>query len=78
MFQNQVIRYADTSEGFSHVKFFDGINYQKINWTDELLIPNNLYIDWVENVPSGATNSAILITKAEYVLLQKKISIHLV
>jgi 4-amino-4-deoxy-L-arabinose transferase-like glycosyltransferase len=70
--QTELKRYPETSEGFAHVREFDGITYQKINWTTELLLPNRLYIDWAEGVPSGATNSAILITKSELIQLQAK------
>jgi len=67
--QQQLIRYPATVEGFEHVKEFDGITYEKLNWTDELLIPNRLYVDWAESVPSGATQSAILITPDELIRL---------
>ncbi len=67
--QQQLIRYPATVEGFEHVREFDGIAYEKLNWTDELLIPNRLYVDWAESVPSGATQSAILITPDEIMKL---------
>jgi hypothetical protein len=70
-FQSQAQHYDATNEGFTHVESFDGITYKKIDWTNELAIPNRLYIDWVESIPSGATNSAILITKERLLQLQK-------
>jgi len=71
LFQTYAIHYPETSEGFSHVKSFDGVVYEKNNWTDELLIPDNLYIDWAESIPSGATNSATYITKDKYTQMKK-------
>ncbi len=68
--QTTMERYPETAEGFSHVKRFDGITYTKLTWANELLIPNRLYIDWVEGVPRGATNSATLISKDELAKLK--------
>lgn len=72
IYQNTVERYEETQEGFHHVKAFDGIHYEKIGWGDELLLPNRLYIDWVEAIPSGATNSATQITSYQLMQLLKK------
>jgi 4-amino-4-deoxy-L-arabinose transferase-like glycosyltransferase len=69
--QTTLVHYPPTDEGFVHVKSFDGILYQKINWTDELLIPDRLYVDYTEAIPKGATNSAILITKTNLIELEK-------
>lgn len=64
--------YPETPEGFMHVKSYDGITYQKIDWAEELLVPDRLYIDWVESIPSGATSSALLVTPEEILRLRKK------
>lgn len=61
-FQNSVIRYPQTDEGFQHVAKFDNYNFRQIDWTDDLVVPNQLYIAWSDQIPSGATNSAILIS----------------
>lgn len=70
--QKQLKRYPPTDEGFVHVAEFDDIKYQKLDWTDELLTPDRLYIDWVEGIPRGATKSAIIISKTELASLKKK------
>lgn len=70
--QTNLERYPDTAEGFAHVKSFDGITYKSNNWSEELLLPNQLYIDWAQGVPSGATQSAVLITKDETLKLMEK------
>ncbi len=72
LFQQQAQYYPETAEGFAHLAQFDGVEYQKINWAEELLVPNRLYIDWVEGIPSGATNSSVLITKNELATIQNK------
>lgn len=69
--QQNLVRYPPTSEGFEHVQSFDGIMYQKIGWADELLLPDRLYVDWVEGIPVGATQSAVMITKQELAQLYK-------
>src|SRR3989344_5364872 len=69
--QKELVHYPDTSEGFSHVRYFDGITYEKNNWTRELMVPGRLYVDWAESVPSGATQSAIIITKTELAELKR-------
>lgn len=71
-FQKKVIRYPETAEGFHHVKQYGKLKFEKINWTDELLLPNRLYVDFVESVPSGATQSAILITADELIRLRSQ------
>ena len=68
--QTTLEHYPETSEGFSHVKRFDGITYTKLAWANELLIPNRLYVDWAESVPNGATNSATFISKTELTKLK--------
>ena len=62
-YQKTIVRYPETTEGFAHVRQMDKLYFQQIDWADELLIPNRLYIDWVEGVPSGATASAVIIDK---------------
>lgn len=69
--QKSLVRYPPTGEGFEHVRSFAGITYQKIDWADELLLPDRLYIDWVEGVPAGATQSAVMITKRELAQLSR-------
>lgn len=69
-FQKEVVRYPQTNEGFQHVKQLGNLTFQKIGWAEELLIPNRLYVDWAENVPSGATNSAVLISKKDVLKLK--------
>lgn len=73
--QSEIRRFTPTDEGFEHVSFFDGIQSQKINWTDELLIPNRLYIDWADGMPSGATNSAVVITPQDITMLSQQNSL---
>lgn len=63
-FQDSVVRYAQTDEGFQHVAKFDNYYFRNIDWTDDLVIPNNLYIAWSDQVPGSATNSAVLVTSA--------------
>lgn len=64
-FQNEVIRYPETAEGFQHVKKFANYNFEKINWTNELFLPNRLLIDWADGLPEIATHSAQIITQAD-------------
>ena len=71
-YKKTVVRYPETTEGFQHVHELGNLTFEKNNWTEELLIPNRLYIGWAENTPSGATNSATLITKDELLSLQKR------
>lgn len=70
--QKETLRYPPTDEGFEHVRSVDGITLQKINWTDELLVPDRLYVDWADGLPSSATSSAIMITPVEIELLKNK------
>ncbi len=66
-FQNSVVRYKETDEGFQHVAKFDNYSFRKIDWElGDLAIPNRLYIDWTGEVPSIATKSSILVTKNIY------------
>ena len=62
--QTSLKRYPPTDEGFVHAHSFQNLTFRKIDWADDLLRPNNLYVDWVETVPYGATHSAVLITSA--------------
>lgn len=71
LYQKTVVRYPETSEGFVHVKQLGNLHFENIGWGDELIIPQRLYVDWAESVPSGATNSATLIQKPEIVRLKK-------
>jgi len=70
-YQQTVVRYPETAEGFQHVEKLGNLHFQKIGWSEELMIPNRLYIDWAEGVPTGATQSAVLITKDELTRLQQ-------
>lgn len=69
--QKSMIYYPVTSEGFEHVKSFDGIEYQKLDWTLNLLIPGRLYVDYSDAIPPNATNSAAIIKKTDIELLKK-------
>lgn len=60
-FQKEGLRYPDTEEGFSHVYKFENIYFRKIDWSLDIAIPNRLYVDWVENIPYDATESAVII-----------------
>ena len=71
IFQQTVVRYPETAEGFHHVEKLGNLHFQKIGWSEELMVPNRLYIDWAEGVPSGATNSGVLITKDELARLEQ-------
>ena len=59
------MRYTDTSEGFSHVKAFNNIEFRQIDWAIDLHVPRRLYIDWAEGVPASATQTAVLLTPDE-------------
>lgn len=61
-YQNSVIRYPETDEGFQHVAGFDNLNFRQIDWSLDLALPDSLYIDWTDQVPKSATNSSTLIT----------------
>ncbi len=61
-FQQSVVRYPETGEGFQHVAKFGNYSFRQIDWSDDLAIPNRLYIDWSQAMPMSATNSATLIT----------------
>lgn len=63
-FQKSVVRYPETAEGFQHVAKFDKYNFRQIDWTDDLSIPERLYIDWSDQIPKNATSSAILINRS--------------
>lgn len=62
-FQNNVFRYPEDREGFQHIKSIGNITFKQINWAEELLIPGNLLVSWVESTPTGATNSSTLVDK---------------
>ncbi|MCL4338801.1 glycosyltransferase family 39 protein [Patescibacteria group bacterium] len=62
LYQKNVVRYPTDIEGFQNVKSFGGITYKKIDWADDLVIPNRLLISWVDSTPAGATGSAVLVT----------------
>jgi 4-amino-4-deoxy-L-arabinose transferase-like glycosyltransferase len=63
LFQKEVKHYPPSQEGFEHVASFSNFQFNKIDWAESLNLPDRLYIDWAENVPPGATKSAILVTK---------------
>lgn len=63
-FQNNVVRYDETEEGFQHVARLDNFTFRRIDWwKGDLATPDRLYIDWTNDVPPAATASGILITK---------------
>lgn len=62
-YQKETMRYAPDSEGFQHVKSFGKLNFQKFNWTDELIIPSRLLVTWADATPPSATHSAVIINK---------------
>lgn len=62
-FQNSVIRYPETGEGFQHVSKIDEYSFRQIDWSDDLAIPDRVYIEWSEQLPKSATASSTLITK---------------
>lgn len=70
-FQESVVRYPETEEGFQHVAKFGDYSFRQIDWADDLLVPDRLYIDWTSSLPSSATSSASLITKEIMEKLQK-------
>lgn len=70
-YQTRAVRYQETKEGFQHVKSFTNLSFKNIGWSGELALPNRLYVDWVDSLPSGATNSAILITKNTLIKMEK-------
>ena len=71
-YQKQVVRYPETNEGFQHVQRLGKLVFSKISWTDELRIPNRLYVDWVESIPNSATYSARFVDEFEYIKLQNR------
>lgn len=71
-FQKSAVRYPVTDEGFQHVEKFGNYSFRRIDWADDLAIPNRLYIDWADQVPAAATDSAVLITEK----LIKKLSLN--
>ena len=72
IFQKEVIRYPTESSGFQHVKSFSNLTFKKLNWADDLVIPNRLLISWADNTPPSATNSSLLIDKLTLKNLQNK------
>lgn len=63
-FQVSVRRYDQTDEGFQHVAKFDNYIFRRIDWAGDLIVPDRLYIDRSDQIPSGASNSAVLVTGA--------------
>lgn len=70
-FQSAAVRYPVTDEGFQHVAKFDNYSFRQVDWSDDLMIPDRLYIDWSSQVPAAATNSATLITNSRLLDLAK-------
>lgn len=62
-YRETVVRYPETAEGFQHVAKFGNYSFRQIDWADDLSVPDQLYIDWTQSVPTSATNSAVLVTK---------------
>lgn len=62
LYQENVVRYQTDAEGFQNVKSFGGITYKKIDWADDLVIPDRLLVSRVDSTPPGATRSAVLVT----------------
>lgn len=62
-FQKEVIRYPETDEGFQHVYRFNNLTFRQIDWADDLVVPDRLYIDWSDQVPKSATDSSTFITE---------------
>ncbi len=70
-YQQTATRYPITSEGFQHVSHFDTYSFRRIDWADDLAIPERFYIDWSDQIPKSATDSSILITKTELTQLKE-------
>lgn len=61
--QETIKHYPETEEGFTYVASLGNLNFRKIDWTYDVKIPNQLLIDWVENIPPDATATAVMLTK---------------
>lgn len=67
-FQKWAVRYPDDSEGFQHVKSFKNLTFKKVDWSDDIAIPNRLIdnrllVSWADSTPRGATASSLLVDK---------------
>ncbi len=72
IFQKEVVRYPTDSEGFQHIKSFSNLAFKKLDWADDLVIPNRLLITWADNTPPSATHSSVLIDKLTLNKIQNK------
>lgn len=65
-FQNEVIRYPDDMEGFQHIKSFNNLTFKKLDWSEDIALPNKLFekkllVTWAESTPPNATASSLLV-----------------
>lgn len=72
VYQKEVIRYDADTEGFHHVESFKNLKFKKLDWAEDLLVPDRLLISWVESTPKRATNSAVLVDKLTLTKLETK------
>ena len=71
-YQTQVIRYSTDEEGFQHVKSIGNLNFKKLDWADDLIIPARLLISWAESTPKNATQSSMVVDSLLINYLQDK------
>lgn len=71
-FQKEVIRYPEDKEGFQHVKQLGNLTFKRLDWAEDILIPNRLLVSWAESTPHTATKSALLVDKDIFLALKNQ------
>lgn len=71
-YQQEVVRYPRTEEGFHHVASFENLSFRKVEYAEDMLRPGSLVIAWADSAPSSATHSATKVTTLQLQKLQDR------
>lgn len=64
-YQDSVVRYPVDKEGYHHVEKFETMVFKKLDWSEDLIVPNRLLVTWADSTPPSATQGAVLVDESQ-------------
>ena len=62
-YRRKAVRFSQDREGFQHVAQLDKLKFKKLDWGNDLTIPDRLLVSYAESTPPNATSGAVRVDK---------------